>query len=414
VANPKHPRQPARERLSADDLELPVQTRERTPRRAPTYRVAADAPAKEPAVAPPRARPPGAPPLLPPEQNVAPAREAPAGSAKARYPGTMIDEAIQRRESGRLGQPQPPAQRPAARAQQAHPKSAAVMSAAAPARQHEQRPPAKPVERAPRELERSARSAAAPAPRPVRRQAQSELIEEFVLVHAPTLGPNQALIACVIVSVVLVWALFTTPMGASLGFYTGPLTLSEWFSQTLGQPEPEPSRPASEPGLRTAPMSAPTGENSVVGPPTITAEEIDAVLRSYGSPAAGSGMDFYNLGIEYGIDPAYALAFFIHESSAGTNPGWAGIKPDGTSTHNVGNIICAGYATCYNRFRDYGSWSEGIDDWYKLIAAEYINGRGAYTVEQIIQVYAPSFENNVPAYIQAVNTLVNDWRQGKR
>jgi hypothetical protein len=153
------------------------------------------------------------------------------------------------------------------------------------------------------------------------------------------------------------------------------------------------------------------GEHSVLGTPSISAAAIDAILAKYGSPAAGTGQTWVALGQHYGIDPAYAVAFFIHESSAGTNPGWAGIKSDGSTTHNVGNIICAGYATCYGRFRDYPSWDEGIGDWYKLISQEYVNGRGAASVEQIIPIYAPSFENDVNGYIQSVVGLVDEWRQ---
>ena len=160
-------------------------------------------------------------------------------------------------------------------------------------------------------------------------------------------------------------------------------------------------------------LVAPPGEHSVISDPSITAASIDTILAQYGSPAAGTGQAWITIGQHYGIDPAYALAFFIHESSAGTNPGWAGLKSNGTSTHNVGNIICAGYATCYGRFRDYASWEEGIDDWYKLISSEYIDGRGAHTVEQIIPIYAPSSDNNnVPGYIQAVVGMVDNWRQG--
>jgi len=155
------------------------------------------------------------------------------------------------------------------------------------------------------------------------------------------------------------------------------------------------------------------GEHSVLGAPSINAATIDTILSKYGSPAAGTGQAWVKLGQQYGIDPAYAVAFFIHESSAGTNPGWAGIKSDGSTTHNVGNIICAGYATCYGRFRDYASWDEGIADWYKLISSEYVNGRGAASVEQIIPIYAPSSDNNdVPGYINVVVTMVDSWRQG--
>ncbi|HWQ13479.1 MAG TPA: hypothetical protein VNL77_11800 [Roseiflexaceae bacterium] len=186
--------------------------------------------------------------------------------------------------------------------------------------------------------------------------------------------------------------------------------------------QPPQTRFSTFPGGRQAPravevnpadfpqLATPPGENTVVGPPTITAEQIDAILAEYGSPAAGTGRVWLELGLRYKIDPAYALAFFIHESGAGTNPAWAGIKPDGSTTHNVGNIICAGYPTCFNRFRDYANWEAGIEDWYKLIAVEYIGGRGTHTVEQIIPIYAPSVENNVPAYIDAVNRLVQSWR----
>jgi hypothetical protein len=166
-------------------------------------------------------------------------------------------------------------------------------------------------------------------------------------------------------------------------------------------------------GLPSLNVDVPDGEHSVLGAPSIDAAAIDTILSKYSSPATGTGQIWVKLGQQYGIDPAYAVAFFIHESSAGTNPGWAGMKPDGTTTHNVGNIICAGYATCYNRFRDYNSWDEGIADWYELISHEYVGGRGVASVEQIIPIYAPSSDNNnVPGYINVVVSMVEGWRQG--
>jgi hypothetical protein len=157
-----------------------------------------------------------------------------------------------------------------------------------------------------------------------------------------------------------------------------------------------------------------SGNHVLAGPPSISAQQIDAVLAGYGSPATGTGAAFYQLGLEYGIDPAYALAFFIHESSAGTNPAWAGIKPGGATTHNVGNIICAGYPTCYGRFRDYRSWEDGIRDWYRLMRVEYIEGRGLRTVGEMLPIYAPSADNNNPAgYTAAVEQMVDRWRAGE-
>ena len=55
----------------------------------------------------------------------------------------------------------------------------------------------------------------------------------------------------------------------------------------------------------------------IVGPPTVSASFINQVLAEHNSPAQGLGHVFYDLGVQYGIDPAFALAFFGHESSYG-------------------------------------------------------------------------------------------------
>jgi hypothetical protein len=151
----------------------------------------------------------------------------------------------------------------------------------------------------------------------------------------------------------------------------------------------------------------------VVGKPTVSVQQIEAVLAEYNSPARGHGQEIYDLGVKYNIDPAICLAFFIYESSAGTNPAWAGNKDDGSYTHNIGNIICTEGWRCYGRFRDYNSWSEGIEDWYKLISELYVGEWKRVTVDDIIPKYAPAADNNDEgAYIQGVKNLVQSW-QGK-
>jgi hypothetical protein len=187
---------------------------------------------------------------------------------------------------------------------------------------------------------------------------------------------------------------------------TSAPTLSGWVGPAVAQVAT--SLGFSNPFAQAPPR--PPGDYRLRAPPSVSAQQIDSILASYNSPAAGTGQAWIDLGQKYDIDPAFAVAFFIHESTAGTHPGWAGLKPDGSSTHNVGNIICAGYATCYGRFRDYGSWEEGIEDWYRLIAVEYIEGRGTETVADIIPIYAPAFENDVDAYVRTVEQLVDGWR----
>ena len=82
------------------------------------------------------------------------------------------------------------------------------------------------------------------------------------------------------------------------------------------QPQPEPPRP---------------GSYEVTGSPSTSVAQIERVLAAYGSPAAGKGQALYDLGVKYGIDPAYALAFFVHESGCGT-------KGVARFTKSLGNI----------------------------------------------------------------------------
>src|SRR2546425_6095103 len=100
---------------------------------------------------------------------------------------------------------------------------------------------------------------------------------------------------------------------------------------------------------------------TLVGKPSISAEFINRVLAWYDSPAAGKGQALYDDGVKYGIDPVYALAFFMHESRFGRT----GVA---TVTHSLGNIrATAGHAR-YQGYRMYRTWEEGFEDWYRLIA----------------------------------------------
>ena len=145
----------------------------------------------------------------------------------------------------------------------------------------------------------------------------------------------------------------------------------------------------------------------VQGSPSIDVDFINQVLDFYHSPASGKGESLYNLGVEYGIDPVYALAFFMHESSFGTT----GVARE---TLSLGNIrATSGYAS-YEGYRKYTSWEAGFEDWYKLIKVQYIEQWDLSTIDQIIPVYAPSSDHNdVTAYIQSIKSAVDTWRNGQ-
>jgi Mannosyl-glycoprotein endo-beta-N-acetylglucosaminidase len=154
---------------------------------------------------------------------------------------------------------------------------------------------------------------------------------------------------------------------------------------------------------------------TVTGPPTISADFIDRVLSAYGSPAAGTGQALYDFGVAYGIDPVYALAFFLHEDSFGET----GI---GAVNHSLGNIRCSDGYSCQSGFRSYATWADSYQDWYHLILNGYVRGQVSdaivghpcATVDEIVPVYAPSSDHNdVTAYIAAIKQAVETWRSGK-
>jgi hypothetical protein len=153
--------------------------------------------------------------------------------------------------------------------------------------------------------------------------------------------------------------------------------------------------------------------HAVAGSPTISVDQIDRILGQHNSPFTGHGQRIHELGEQYGIDPVYAMAFWLHESNFGT-AGWAKV------TLNPGNIRGSGQGG-WTYFR---SWDDGIEAWYRLIS-HYTSGSINFTnpegytcspsqpcvsIEQIIPVYAPSTDgNNVSLYIDSVANTVDNW-----
>ena len=144
----------------------------------------------------------------------------------------------------------------------------------------------------------------------------------------------------------------------------------------------------------------------VRGRPSLSPAFVNQVLAAAHSPAQGTGRALYDLSVRYGIDDAYALAFFQHESMFGTT-GVARV------THSLGNIKCRPGSSCFQGFRAYATWEAGYADWYDLIATLYIRQWHRVTVAEIIPMYAPASDgNDVAGYIRAVEQAVDHWRKG--
>lgn len=172
-------------------------------------------------------------------------------------------------------------------------------------------------------------------------------------------------------------------------------------------PAPPPNLNSIPPGTRQA-LTSPAADHRLDRPPSISAAQIDAVLAAYHSPATGTGAIFYDMGVKYGIDPAYGLAFYIVESQAGTR----GVA---RFTHSIGNIRTTPGYVDYEGYRSYATYAEGIEDWFKLIKELYIGAWGLTTPDTILPRYAPWGDNNNPlTYAATVTALVDSGWEPKR
>ena len=178
-----------------------------------------------------------------------------------------------------------------------------------------------------------------------------------------------------------------------------------------GEEELDPEAVLAEPGGERGQlvMSSSGLDVRINGAPSITEDGIRAWLADKNPALLEADPDlpltFYETSIEYNIDPAIALSFFQMESSYGK----AGRA---TSTLSIGNIREYGDGPAIDGFRAYDTWSDGVEDYYQLLAGNVYVASGLTTVEQIVPKYAPAADNNVPTqYIESVRSTAEAIQQ---
>lgn len=200
--------------------------------------------------------------------------------------------------------------------------------------------------------------------------------------------PRVILLSCLTLSVVALCALLA--LFGSLFVFLLPHNSPGTFS------------PVSTP----VPTLPPLKVYKVAGKPTMSVQFINNVLDYYNSPASGKGKALYDYGLKYGIDPAYAMAFFLEESNFGT-------KGVAVTTHALGNIRANPGDTQYKGFRVYPTWEQGFEDWYRLIAKQYVQEWHLTTVDHIVPIYAPAEDHNdQDQYIRTIKIAIERWRNG--
>src|SRR5690348_16651301 len=128
----------------------------------------------------------------------------------------------------------------------------------------------------------------------------------------------------------------------------GLLILGWWYATTQLHLELLPQSTTEQTGS----VIVSNGYHDVRGLPSLTGDQINSILCKAESPACGTGNDLYQLGVQYGINSAYALAFFWHESNYG-------LKGRAVVNHSLGNIRCTAGYRCNGGYRFYPSWQAG-------------------------------------------------------
>jgi hypothetical protein len=196
------------------------------------------------------------------------------------------------------------------------------------------------------------------------------------------MGKTVSQIALLLVLLVVAWWIYTT--------------------QLVHHPGAQVTQQAQSPIVTSA------GQHDLRGAPSLTANQVDAILAQHGSPASGTGQIFYDESLATGINDIWPLGFYWHESAMGL----AGVA---RFSKSIGNLRCINGADCVGGYAYFATWQQGIAAWYALMQNLYFpappRGFGATTVERIIPHYAPTADNNnESAYIASVVNIVQSWQ----
>lgn len=164
-----------------------------------------------------------------------------------------------------------------------------------------------------------------------------------------------------------------------------------------------PAAPAASVG-RGGQMGALPAALPVAGAPSLGAPLVNAILVAYHSPLRAEGARIVALSRRYRIDDAVALAFFVMESRAGT-------QGEAVLTHSPGNLRPMPNAAARDGYRSYATWTAGTDEWFRMLRSFYLDTLKLSTVEAVVPVYAPAWDNNDPVnMIAGIRQLVSCWR----
>lgn len=148
--------------------------------------------------------------------------------------------------------------------------------------------------------------------------------------------------------------------------------------------------------------------------PTTTGERIEQDIQrmeniySKQSPMHGLGQFIYDTGLKYGVDPALAAAIAHAESNWGLESKSIAVKNKNPMSlrHWPGRPESNGFAV-------FNSYKEGFEAGIKNLLGRYIQ-RNLIDIHDVMEVYAPRFENDTDGYITILKTLISWLRRDTR
>jgi hypothetical protein len=192
-------------------------------------------------------------------------------------------------------------------------------------------------------------------------------------------------------------------------------TMAEAVQETLTAQAISPSPPATCPEI-----AHPWDTSWLPHDYREVADQLNEMLD--GTGLADQGTLILELSIEYGINPAFALAMFNKEAE------FAKQGTRAQRNNNPGNIIAtgecrgkpAGTACSGNygetstdgRFGVYPSMADGIAAYFKLLDSEYMPGtkRDCESIECIISAYCPPEECETEQYVEQITGWSKDYQ----
>jgi hypothetical protein len=158
---------------------------------------------------------------------------------------------------------------------------------------------------------------------------------------------------------------------------------------------PAPPSPTAAPPKPTS--------STIARSPTISIVEVQRILARVNSPMLPYAGDVYADGLQEGIDPVFALAFWMKESREASDGSVA------ATDHNPGYTQGLNTDPHCGRWACWPTWPEGIEGWFHYMRVYFVD-RGRTTVEVILPIYAPPTENDTGGYMSAVLNWVAQWR----